>query len=514
MKPADKLAEGIAHQRAGRLPEAEARYRAVLAEDGSCASALFVLGLLTLGTGRATEAAALLERAAVLRPGHAAQGVALCRALLATGRPWMVPATVAPLLADPVLSPRLRAEAEFLHGSALNALARPEQAVRAFERALQADPDHAPAYANLGNAVADLDQPERAEALLRRALALDPSLAEAHVSLGHVLGERGATDEAIAACDRAIALQPGLAAAHWNRGIACLLAGRLAEGWARYEWRKRRFPAAFTELDGPQWRGEALHGQRVLVLAEQGFGDAIQLARYLPPLAAQATEVLLHCAPALRPLLRRIEGVRVLAASPDRADYDVWVDQMSLPGLFGTTLDSIPSAGGYLHADPALAAAWRRRLPAGRRVGLVWAGNPAHSNDRRRSLPPNDAAALAQAGILAGQTMVGLQVGPRCGELAPLGVTELGESLASYADTAAVLAGLDLLVTVDTSVAHLAGAMGVPAWVMLPHAPDWRWMRARADSPWYRSVRLFRQQHARAWGGVVAEVAAALRETG
>ncbi len=511
MDPTDLLLAGIAQQRAGRLPEAERAYRGVLAADPACAPALFVLGLLTLATSRASEAVSLLSCADVLRPAHPGQRLALCRALLADGRAAAVPNVAAALAATPGLPPALRAEAHFLHGSALNALGRPEQAARTLSLAVAADPGHAPAHANLGNALADLDRADAAEAALREAIRLDPTLAEAHVSLGHVLGERGATDEAIAACGRAIDLQPDLPAAHWNQGIAFLLAGRLEEGWARYEWRKRRFPHAYTALPGPHWRGEPLDGRHILVLAEQGFGDAIQLARYLPLLAARGARVSLRCAASLRPLLRQLDGVAVLDDGPLPA-HDVWADQMSLPGLFETTLDTIPSPSPYLRAHPSLAASWRRRLPPGRRVGLVWAGNPAHSNDRRRSLPPDAVAALAAS---CAPRLVGLQVGPRAGELSPHGVPELGRALASFADTAGVLAGLDLLVTVDTSAAHLAGALGVPTWLMLPHAPDWRWMRDRADSPWYPSMRLFRQERAGDWGGVVRQVAAALaREPG
>ena len=506
MDPTDALLAAIAQQRAGHLAKAEAAYRALLALAPDCAPALFLLGLLTLSTNRGAEAVSLLACAGALRPGHPGQTLALCRALLAERRPGEVPAALAPLLSEAALPASVRAEAHFLHGSALNALARFEAAARALSLCVAADPSHAPAYANLGNALADLDRPDEAEAALREAVRLDPGLAEAHVSLGHVLGERGATAEAILACQRAIDLRPDLAAAHWNQGVACLLAGRFEEGWARYEWRKRRFPHAFAALSGPHWRGEPLDGRHILVLAEQGFGDAIMLARYLPMLAARGARVSLRCAAPLRPLLRQLDGVSVLGDGLLPA-YDVWADQMSLPGLFATRLDTIPGPSPTLRAPPALAASWRRRLPPGRGVGLVWAGNPAHSNDRRRSLPPGALAALA--GTCAAR-LIGLQVGPRAGELAALGVPEVGGALASYADTAAVLASLDLLVTVDTSVAHLAGALGVPCWVMLPAAPDWRWMRERPDSPWYPSVRLFRQERAGDWTGVLREVGACL----
>lgn len=503
MDPTALLLAGIADQRAGRLPEAERAYRAVLAASPACAPALFTLGLLTLATNRAAEAVSLLSCADALRPAHPGQVLALCRALLADGRAAAVPAAATAFAATPGLPPATVAEAHFLHGSALNALGRHADAAAVLAQAVAADPGHAPAHANLGNALAELDHAPAAEAALREATRLDPTLVEAHVSLGHVLGERGATDEAIAACDRAIALSPDLPEAHWNQGIACLLAGRLEEGWARYEWRKRRFPHAYTALPGPHWRGESLQGRHILVLAEQGFGDAIQLARYLPLLAARSARVSLRCAAPLRPLLRQLDGVHVLDDGPLPA-HDVWADQMSLPGLFGTTLATIPGPHPYLRANPSLAASWRRRLPPGRTTGMVWAGNSLHSNDRRRSMPPDAVAVLARA---CAPRLLGLQVGPRAGELAPHGIPEVGRALASYADTAAVLANLDLLVTVDTSIAHLAGALGTPTWLLLPAAPDWRWMRDRADSPWYPSMRLFRQERAGDWPGVIRQVA-------
>ena len=204
------------------------------------------------------------------------------------------------------------------------------------------------------------------------------------------------------------------------------------------------------------------------------------------------------------PLDRPEFSVDILPDGP-LPPHDVWVDQMSLPGLFRTTLDTIPAP--FLRANPSLQASWRRRLPPGLTTGLVWAGNPAHSNDHRRSLPPDAVAALAPA---LAPRHVGHQVGPRAGELSRLGIPEVGHALASYADTAAVLANLDRLVTVDTSVAHLAGSLGVPTWLLLPFAPDWRWMRDRTDSPWHPSMRLVRQERAGDWTGVVHAVTAAL----
>jgi Flp pilus assembly protein TadD len=474
-----------------------------LAHDPDEPSALFLLGSTLLGLGRAAEAIIFLREAIAIRPHHREQRQALARALLAAGRPAEALAALAPLGAQTGM-----AELQFLRGTALNALKRPQDAVLALRNAVAAAPSHAEAHLNLGNALADLDDTAAAEAHMRRAIALQPDLAEAHASLGFLLTGRGDLPAAVAACQRAIDLQPDFAVAQWNQGIAYLLAGRMTEGWAKYEWRKRRFPAAFDAPPGPEWDGSPLSGRTLLVLAEQGFGDTIQLCRYLPPLVVAGAQIVLECAPQLMGLLRCLPGAALIPPRARRPAYDVWADQMSLPRLCDTTLATIPSAGGYLRADPARMAVWARRLPDGLRVGLVWAGNPAHSNDRRRSVPVGALAPLLAA---APGAFVSLQVGPRAAEAGHFGLADNAPALTDFAETAALVAGLDLVITVDTAVAHLAGALGIPAWVMLPHAPDWRWLLHRTDSPWYRSLRLFRQDRPGDWPGVIARVATALQ---
>ncbi len=284
-------------------------------------------------------------------------------------------------------------------------------------------------------------------------------MAEAHASLGHLLAGMGRLPEAIAANGEAIALRPDFAAAHWNQGVAYLLGGDMEAGWRKYEWRKQRFPGSFSALPGPQWDGGPIEGRTILVLAEQGFGDTIQFARYLPLLARRGARVVLQCAATIAPLLGAMPGVRTCARGT-RPDYDCWIDQMSLPLLFGTTLATIPSAAGYLKPDPAQAARWEQRLTDGLRVGLVWAGNPLHSNDRRRSLP---AAALAPVVAAARNHLVSLQVGPRARDMAKLfGVTDYSGRLTDWSETAAAISAMDLVIAVDTAVAHLAGALGIP----------------------------------------------------
>ncbi len=499
MDPISALLAAIALARDGRHAEAEAALAVVLAAEPDQPNALFLLGECALCTGRAREAVAALARNLAIRPHYRDGMLALARAQLAAGLPADALATLAPLAADATLAP-----AQTLRGTALNALRRPAEAIPAFTAALAADPADAEAALNLGNAHADLDDLDGAERHIRHAAVLQPGLAEAHASLGHVLAASGRVAEAVAAADRAIALRPDLAAAHWNRGVALLLGGDMADGWQGYEWRKRNFPDSFTALPGPQWDGGPLEDRTILVLAEQGLGDTIQFARYLPLLAARGARVVVECAPSLVSLLGTMPGI-VAVPRGSRPTHDVWVDQMSLPRLFGTDLGSVPSPAGYLRPDPVRTAGWDTLLPDGLRVGLVWAGNGLHSNDRRRSMP---AASLAPLLAVGGCSFTSLQAGPHAGELA--GVSDVSASLTDWTETAAAVSALDLVVTVDTAVAHLAGALAIPAWVMLPHAPDWRWMLGRQDTPWYAATRLFRQDRPGDWAGVVERVAARL----
>ena len=502
MPDPDALLTAITHARAGRHLEAERILHALLEAEPDEPFALFLLGESALATKRSAEAVGLLSRALALRPAHRDTRLALARAHLACADPAAVLRTLEPLASDTLL-----AAAHSLRGTALNALGRPEEAVAAFALTLSVTPDDAEAHLNCGNAFAELDDAAQAEQHIRRAIACDPAMAEAHASLGHLLASLGRLPEAIAANEAAIALRPDFTTAHWNQGVAHLLGGDMEAGWQQYEWRKRRFPASFANPPGPQWDGGALDGRTILVLAEQGFGDAIQFARYLPMLAYRGAQVVLQCASPLVKLLGAMPGVTAVPRG-QLPPYDCWVDQMSLPLLFGTTLSTVPSPGGYLRPDPVRAERWERRLPNGLRVGLVWAGNPRHSNDRRRSIP---AAALAPIVTAGRSTLVSLQEGPRARDVAKLfGVTDHSGRLTDWAETAAAVSAMDLVITVDTAMAHLAGALGIPVWLMLPYAPDWRWMLGRNDTPWYAGMRLFRQEQPGDWPGVAKRVATEL----
>ena len=387
------------------------------------------------------------------------------------------------------------------------------------ERAVASDPDTGTYQRNLCELYRLAGRLDDALACGRRAVALDPHDAHAHYNLAVVHGDRLELDETIASAEAAIALDPQHAGAYFERGEARLLRGELAGGWADYEWRWQlpSAPPVMRQFRTPQWDG-APHGERpLLLIGDQGFGDTIQFARYIPLAAARCPNLLLACSPEMRPLLAQLPGVRESFVMWERIPpVAAHCPLSSLPRVLGTTLDTIPAPIPYLRADEARAAHWRARLdgllPRGyRRIGLVWAGRPEHQNDRNRSL---SLATLAPLGTRDDLALVALQKGPASAQLgawygrAPL--VNLAAEIADFEDTAAILDALDLLVTVDTSVAHLAGALGKPVWILLPYAPDWRWLLERPDSPWYPTARLFRQSRPGDWAGVIAQVAAAL----
>ena len=359
-----------------------------------------------------------------------------------------------------------------------------------------------------------------AEVVYRRAVELRPDLAGGWCNLGVALFRTGRTDEADAAYAQAIALDPNLADAHWNQALIKLQRGDYAAGFDQYEWRLKRPGRIRDEAQFPQplWDGSDLGGRAILIHAEQGFGDAIQCVRFLPGVAARGGRAVLQARAPLKRLLATAAGVDVFVTDGAEPTPPVAcrAPLFSLPRLFARSLGDLPGPYPYLAADPALAEIWCARLhvvapsPSALRVGIVWSGNLTSEVEQGRSIP---LAAFAPLAALPGAVLVSLQKGDGLDQLAaaPFEVAELGPDYQAgdFADTAAVLAGLDLLVTCDTAVVHLAGALGVPAFLAVSAVPDWRWLEQRADSPWYLSVRVFRQQALGEWGEVFAAMAEA-----
>lgn len=456
--------------------------------------ACYLNGLLRLRAGQPAEATSLLLRALRDRPEDPDVRRNLIRALLAS-------AQYADVLDQAAIALAMMPDDAEMHsaqGTALSALHRPLAARAALTRAVVLRPSLAAGWLNLGNTCVDLGDRAEAERHYRSAIRLNPALAQAFASLGHLLLSDGRVTDGIAACETAVRLAPGMVEAHWNLASALLLAGEMPRGLREYEWRKRHpaYRADFSPLPGPYWAGGDPTGKVILVRAEQGFGDTILFARYLPSVAERGGTPVLQCDPKLVPLLSGMPGVVVLPRSARVEGYDAWIDMMSLPLAIG----GVPFAAGYLRPGP------RRDDAKGFRVGIAWAGNSAQANDRQRSIP---AAALAPLLAASGVSFVNLQVGPNAAES---GLPDLSAQLTDFAETAALIASLDLVISVDTAVAHLAGALGAPVWVLLAHVPDWRWQLHRNDSPWYSSARLFRQGAPGDWGGVISQVVEALAQ--
>ena len=408
------------------------------------------------------------------------------------------------------------AEAHNNLGITLQSLNRLDNAITSYKRAITINPHYAEAHYNCGSALKEQNKIEEAFICFRKAIAIKADYAEAFNIMGAIFEEQGKLVEAAANYSRAIELKPDYADANLNRSIISLLKGDFKAGWQGYEWRLHMKGDAKKTFQQPMWNGSSLKGKTILVHTEQGMGDTIQFIRYLPIVQAQGGRVIFECMPELVLLLKHCAGIdKIITRSSSgklSERFDVHAPLLSLPGLFDTTLDSIPSDVPYITADPKLVERWRLRLNDGHnyKVGIVWAGNPNHAKDKSRSCSLSDFAALAG---IPEVSFYCLQKGPASidADTWPDGnMINLDNELKDFVDTAAVIANLDIVISVDTSVVHLAGALGKPVWTLLPFVPDWRWQLVRDDSPWYPSMRLFRQTKMYDWDGVFEQVKEAL----
>ena len=386
-------------------------------------------------------------------------------------------------------------------------------ATEAFRRSLALKPDFAPTYVSLGHFFFKNGDMQGAADSFCHALKLDSGNLLIHLPLGMALTELGDRAGARACYERARAAAPTCSEAIFYVGLMDLAEGNFAQGWEGYEQRRtgRRLRKAFPQ---PQWRGEPLEGARIFLYAEQGIGDTLQFVRYVPLVAAREGEVVLAVQKRLHRLLAGTEGAcQVITDGDAQPDFQAHCRLLSLPWALGTELQTIPAKIPYVHADPAQVELWRQRLARDSlRIGLAWAGGAQNPHDVRRSIALEQLAPLTR---LEGMTFYSLQMGAPAGQLRQLGsrvrLIDLQDEQADFADTAAIVDHLDLVISVDTSVAHLAGAMGKPVWVLLHHAPDWRWMLEREDSPWCPTARLFRQRGPGNWPEVVVRVERELR---
>jgi len=492
---------------AGRLSEAVSLCRQILAADPNSAAAEHLLGLIAHQDGKLGEAMAHVRRAIELAPRVAQFHANLGEMYRLSGDPRQA-AEQARLALK--IEPGMPAALSNL-GIALYELRDYEGAARSHRKAIARQPDFVEAHNNLGNALHALRRFDEAVPCYHRAIELNPHFADAWSNLGTSLHHVGRYDEAIAALRRAIALDPSHANAHSGLGILLLMRGDMAEGWEEYEWRLKSTEVLQPYHPLQPWQGESLRGRRIYIHAEQGFGDIIQFARYVPLVAARGAAVTFRVQRELAALMRQsLPEVEVLG---DRGEPAVMADcecaLLSLPGLFGTRLETIPAVVPYLRADPGEVAVWRQRWASlgGLKVGLVWAGNPQHVNDSRRSIA---LGALRPLFAVPGVSFVSLQVGPRAAERdkhRDIRMTDIAPDLVGFAATAAAIEALDLVITIDSSVAHLAGALAKPTWLLMPWVSDWRWLMHREDSPWYPTLRMFRQVEGQSWSEVAARVA-------
>jgi tetratricopeptide (TPR) repeat protein len=476
----DNLKKALASQ--GNLDEAQPNLETVAsAAPGDSAGNLNV-GDFHLGQGRLDEAAASYRRALSLQP-DIARGINNL-------------------------------------GVALFRQGKLEEGMSCYRTALQINPGFAEAFHSLGLALASQGKLEAAAAHHRQALELKPGFAEALNSLGVVLHRQAKLDEAMACYEQALRLQPDSALPHFNRALIWLLAGNFEQGWPEYEWRLKGPNGPVRPSHPPRWDGSPLAGRTILLYAEQGLGDTLHFIRYASVLHEQGARVVVE---AQKPLIRLLSGNpgidQLVAQGTILPDCDVQASLLDVPGVLRTSLATIPAKIPYIHADTELIEDWHRELSGlpGFKIGIAWQGNPDHPLDQPRSVALKHFAPLAR---LEGVRLISLQKGPGAEQLAaltdPFPVTDLSARLdekpGAFMDTAAVMKNLDLIVTSDTAIAHLAGALGVPVWVALSLVPDWRWLLHRDDSPWYPTMRLFRQTELGNWQEVFARLASAVQK--
>ena len=532
-------------QKSGALHAAGQIFEEIVAEEPVHAGSLQMLGLIYAQTGKAQMGVDVLCRAVELEP-HNAQayyclGFAMCKLKqFAAGIDCYDKAMA--------LQPEF-AEAACDKGSALIELKRCAEAVESFDRAINWRPGYAEAYVYRGNALLGLPDVASAVQSFQAGVALSPDFAGGHLNLGNALQEIGdhagavacydrvialrpddamgysnrssalkhlhRFEEALRSCETAIALAPDFARGHWNHSLLLLLLGDLRAGFEKYHWRWQTdtFQIIRRRFAQPLWLGQQdIRGATVLLHAEQGLGDTIQFCRYAPLLAERGARVVFEVEPALYDVMCTLPGVDTLVRQRDPLPaFDLYCPLMSVPIGCGTTLETVPGVVPYLRPTPAKVWAWQGRLgPKTRpRVGLVWSGSTTHRADHLRSVALSELRNALPGGI----DYVSLQKDVRPADRAAVqagGIAHFGDDLHTMDDTAALCACMDLVIAVDTSVAHLAGALGLPVWVLLPHMPDWRWLLDRSDSPWYPSARLYRQRRAGDWSAPLAQVRADL----
>jgi tetratricopeptide (TPR) repeat protein len=540
-RDADQFQRAIALLQQGHLAGARSTCQDLLKNQPNHSEALHLLGLIALNAGDPREAVRLITRAIEIAPRNA---IAFCN----RGSAQQLLADFGRALNDydcAIATDRDFAEAHLNRGMLLQRLGRHEaalasydQAIRiqpanaaahcnrgvvqralnqlpaaisSYDRAIALRPDCVEAYVNRGNVYRDLQKWDLALADFDKANSIDAHCAEAHCYRGNVYNELNQLDAAVESYDKAIAARPDYVEAHCNKAVALLLAGKFEDGWKNYEWRRKRHRSPSQN----PWSGnESLAGKTVLLHAEQGYGDTLQFCRYATLVASSGARVILQAQSPLLGLMTGLKGVaQVVAEGAELPEIDFQCPLLSLPFIFKTRFDSIPISQEYLHADAQKVIRWNDQLgPKDRpRIGLAWAGSAVHKNNNRalplseliRILPPGYEYIVLQKELSAADREL----------IQQLPGSVFAEQLADFSETAALCACMDLVISIDTAVAHLSGALGRPTWVLLPFNPDWRWLLARDDSPWYPTVRLYRQAKMNDWSLPLEKIGANLMNT-
>lgn len=502
----------------GRFEEAATRFRQATRLKPDYAKAHYHLGATLHQQGKPNEALAALQMALIYNDKYAEAHDELGNVLVSMDKDAE---------AVECYQSALRLRPDLVNawgnlGTLLNTLGRRDEALRCLSQAVKLDPNLPEAHNNLGNVYKAQHRLEEAKACYERALQLRPHYGKAHYNLGNIYLEYGQLDEADRSFETAIKHSPKYPEANFQHGALHLLRGDYPTGWAGYEWRwgMQNAVKGKREFLQPTWDGSPLDGKTILLYTEQGFGDTIQFIRYAPLVKARGGRVVVECQPRMIPLLRGCEGIDELVPRGEgTAKFDVQAALLSLPAIFQTDEATIPCDVPYFKPDPKLVEKWRGWLDllSGFRVGIVWQGSPTFLRDATRSIPLAHFAPLA---AVPGVRLIALQKGTGTEQLLAIGnrvpvVTlpdDVDSTAGGYMDTAAIMQSLDLVISSDTSAAHLAGALGRPCWVALGYVPDWRWLLDRSDTPWYPSLQLFRQKTRGDWNGVFQELATRLRQ--
>ncbi|MDB5299043.1 MAG: hypothetical protein JWO87_706 [Phycisphaerales bacterium] len=504
------LQAAIAHHQAGRLEEAKAIYRAIVAEDRNNPDAIHLLALVLHQTGDDAQAIPLFNRAMMLAPATPAYPANFAELWRKQGN-W--PNAIECYRKVLRLAPS-DWQIHHLFAEALTKLGKFEEAEAEFRRVIQARPRDPNAWSGLAEALRRGGKVNESVDAARQGVAINPNHVDCLLALGWGLIRQGKPAEGLLALDHALRIHPGEAKLVWYRAWGRLLMGDYERGWPDYEarWHDPELRQSFRRpFSQPQWRGEDIRGKTVLIHAEQGLGDTLQFARYAPLLADRGAKVVLEAQAELVSLLRRsMPQVEVIQTGQPLPAFDLHVSMLSLPLAFGTTLQTVPATVPYLTVDPYAIERWRAKLAglSGLKVGVVWAGRPTHLNDRNRSVRLERLAPLAQ---VPGVTFLSLQMGDAADQMrelpAGMHLIDMRSELTDFDATAGLVSALDLVISVDTAIVHLCGALARPVWAMIQFDPDFRWMLAREDSPWYPTVRLLRQPAFGDWDTVARRAA-------